>query len=153
MWRDIARESTRFDTAVLSTVTDSGPISVRCRTALDAGRRILLIADPGDSRPGPASVLFHRHDERLWRLRSCLIMGRLDHHGDEWRFIPERFVPGMGVGGPLSYLRFLRRGRATAARYLAERAIPRPDVEWDEIASLLRRAAAPDRNVPGTDRP
>ncbi len=153
MWRDTERESRRFETAVLSTVTEAGPISTRCRPTADSSRRTLVIDDPGDSRPGPASLLYHRHDERLWKLRSCLIPGRLEHEGDEWLFVPERFVPGMGVGGPLSYLRFLRKGRRTAAHYLERRGLARPEVEWDEIALLLDRATSPNRNVAGTDRP
>jgi hypothetical protein len=147
MWRDTERESRRFDTAVLSTVTESGPRSVRCRATADLGRPVLVIDDPGDSRPGPASLLYHRHDERLWKLRSCLIIGRLDQEGTEWQFVPERFVPGMGVGGPLSYLRFLRKGRSTAARYLEKRGLVRPEVEWDEITSLLDQAASVNRET------
>ncbi|HEY5685648.1 MAG TPA: hypothetical protein VIY70_09780 [Acidimicrobiia bacterium] len=153
MWRDVERESGRFDSAVLSTVTESGPISVRCRATADPSRRILVIHDPGASRPGPASILYHRHDERLWKLRSCLIVGRLEESDSEWSFVAERFVPGMGVGGPLSYLRFLRKGRSTAARYLERRGLPRPEVAWDEIGLLLDRAASADRNVAGTQAP
>lgn len=153
MWRDVERESGRFDSAVLSTVTESGPISVRCRATADPRRRILVVHDPGASRPGPASILYHRHDERLWKLRSCLIVGRLEKSDSEWAFVAERFVPGMGVGGPLSYLRFLRKGRSTAARYLERRGLPRPEVAWDEIGLLLDRAASADRNVAGTQAP
>ncbi|MGA7272501.1 MAG: hypothetical protein WB239_15625 [Acidimicrobiia bacterium] len=153
MWREIERESRRFDTAVLSTVSETGPISVRCVPSAAHDLGVLMIDDPGDSVPGPASVLYHRHDERLWKLRSCLITGRLEHEDGEWQFIPERFIPGMGIGGLLSYVRFLRRGRSRAARYLQWRNLPRPAVRWDEIGSLLAIAAAGARNVSGTDEP
>ncbi len=150
MWREVERESRRFETAVLSTVGDGGPTSLRSVPTADPERRLLVIDDPGDSLAGPASLLYHRHDDRLWKLRSCLIVGRLEHRANECCFVPERFVPGMGVGGPLSYVRFLRKGRRTAARYLERRHLARPQVEWDEIASLLDGAAWADRNVPGT---
>jgi hypothetical protein len=152
MWRDVKRESGRFETAILSTVTEAGPTSLRCVVTADAARRVLVIDDPGDSHPGPASILYHRHDERLWKLRSCLIVGKLEESAGEWSFVPERFVPGMGVGGPLSYFRLIRKGRSTAARYLEHRGLARPEVAWDEIASLLDRAAS-HRNVAGTQAP
>ena len=142
MWREIQRESRRFDSAVLTTVTPDGPISVRCHPKADTTRRVLEIHDPDDSMPGPASILYHRHDERLWKLRSCLILGQLGEDDDEWLFMPERLVPGMGVGGISSYIRFLRQGRRTATRYLEVRGLARPAVQWDEVASLLEVAAS-----------
>lgn len=152
MWHEVERESRRFDTAVLSTMSETGPISVRCVPAV-ARHGVLTIDDPGDSVPGPASILYHRHDERLWKLRSCLITGRLEFGDGEWRFVPERFVPGMGIGGPLGYIHLLRRGRKNAARYLHRRNLPRPAVSWGEIASLLAVAAAEAQGVSGADRP
>jgi hypothetical protein len=150
MWRDAQRESRRFDSAVLTTITATGPTSVRCHPVAEPALRRLAIPDPGDSVPGKASLLYHRHDERLWKLRSCLVMGTLENKDDGWQFAPERFVPGLGVGGVSSYIRFLRKGRKTAAAYLAHRGLERPQVRWDEITELLAEAASDDRNVSGT---
>lgn len=144
MWPDVARESAKFASGVLSGLGPNGtPVSVRCRPLVDAPRRLLVIEDPYPVSPGPASLLYHRHDERLWKLRSCLITGELTVEADLWILRPARFVPGMGVGGPLSYLRLLVNGRRTASRYLEARNLARPQPAWDEVMALLGRAAGP----------
>lgn len=144
MWNDVARESARFASGVLSGLGPSGtPVSVRCRPLADERRRGLVIEDPYPVSPGPASLLYHRHDERLWKLRSCLITGELSVEADHWILRPTRFVPGMGVGGLLSYFRLLVNGRRTASRYLAVRNLARPRPAWDEVMALLDRAAGP----------
>ena len=142
MWREIRRETRRFDSAVLTMLNPDGPVSTRCRPDLSPTQHTLLVGVVDDPWPGPASILYHRHDDRLWKLRSCLILGQLRREVDDWLFVPERFVPGMGVGGVFSYIRFLRQGRRTATRYLRVRGLDRPTVEWDEVASLLEAAAS-----------
>lgn len=61
-------------------------------------------------------------------------------HDGRWLFEPDRFVPGMGTGGPLSYMRLLVNGRKSAARNLAARGVARPEAAWAEIQELVRRA-------------
>jgi len=39
----------------------------------------------------------------------------------------------MGIGGLLSYVRFLINGRRTTTRYLRRRGLARPPVAWDEF--------------------
>lgn len=142
MWREVRREAARFRSGVVAGLgRDGGPVSARCGSRVDAVRRVLVIEDPYPVEAGKASLLYHRHDERLWKLRSCLITGWLSRHGGEWLFQPERFVPGMGIGGPLSYVRLLVRGRRTASQYLRERGLDRPPVAWQDIYELLDKAA------------
>lgn len=142
MWREIRREAARFRSGVVAGVgRDGTPVSARCGSRIDEGRGVLVIDDPYPVEAGKASLLYHRHDERLWKLRSCLIIGVLSRHGDEWLFQPERFVPGMGIGGPVSYVRLLVRGRTTASRYLRDRGLDRPPVAWQDIYELLEKAA------------
>lgn len=141
MWREVRREALRFGSGVVAGFDSHGrPVSVRVRVRIEEPERNLAVDDPHLVQVGPASVLFHRHDDRLWKLRSCLIIGTLRHEDGRWLFEPDRFVPGMGIGGPLSYVRLLVNGRRTAARYLAARGLARPEAAWGEIKELLRRA-------------
>lgn len=141
MWREVRREALRFGSGVVAGFdTDDRPVSARVEVRVDEPGRDLVLDDPGQIQAGPASILFHCHDERLWKLRSCLIIGTLRHAGCRWLFQPERFVPGMGIGGPISYVRLLVNGRRSAARYLAARGLARPEPAWGEIQELLRRA-------------
>ncbi|CAN5671560.1 hypothetical protein BH18ACT6_BH18ACT6_18540 [soil metagenome] len=144
-WREVRREAARFDSGVLSGLGPAGtPVSVRCSPRLDSERRVLLIDDPFPVVPGAASILFHRHDQRLWSLRSCLISGLLIAKGEQWIFRPRRFTPGIGVGGLGSYVRLLVNGRKATNRYLAAAGLPRPRAVWEDVEELLRLAASPE---------
>ena len=144
MWREVRREASRFSSGVISGMGDEGtPVSGRCSPRVDVQRRLLVLdGDPHPVLPGPAAVLYHRHDDRLWRLRSCLMTGTLTHVDGEWLFGPVRFIPGMGIGGALSYLRLLVNGRKNTSRYLAVHSLTRPQPAWEEIEQLLARAQA-----------
>lgn len=56
-------------------------------------------------------MLFHKHDELLWNQESFLLRGRIELRERGWVFVPERFVPGMGIGGPVATARLLLRVR------------------------------------------
>lgn len=141
MWHEVRREALRFGWGVVTGFDSDGmPVSARVGVKVEEPRRVLTVDDPYPAQAGRASVLFHRHDDRLWKLRSCLIIGTLSHDDGRWLFEPDRFVPGMGIGGPLSYMRLLVNGRKTAARYLAARGVARPEAAWGEIQELVRRA-------------
>lgn len=142
MWREVRREASRFSSGVISGKGEEGtPVSGRCSPRVDAHRRLLVLdGDPYPVLPGPAAILYHRHDDRLWKLRSCLITGTLTHVDGEWLFRPVRFIPGMGIGGALSYLRLLVNGRKNTSRYLAVHNLTRPQPAWEEIEQLLTRA-------------
>ncbi len=151
LWAMLTRYAPRFASAVLTSVGGDGfPASLRCRPLIEpAPQRLRLHLPAGaGATPGPASLLYHRHDERLWGLLSFLLTGELAQEGGDWVFRPARFLPGMGIGGLRGYWRFVMQGRRTAAAYLARRGLPRPQVAWDEMRAgldLARQMAEEER--------
>jgi hypothetical protein len=93
------------------------------------------VPDGAEVRPGPASLLAHSHEERLWDLRSMVLLGDLRRANGAWTFEPTR-----SIGGGEQHLAALLRGRVTlrrtAPRYLARRDLPRPRIAWAEFATL-----------------
>jgi hypothetical protein len=66
MWDEIVKHLPGFESAVLTGLDTEGyPYSVRCRPYTDPVGRVLRMRLPagGTMRPGPASLLCHRHDE------------------------------------------------------------------------------------------
>jgi hypothetical protein len=147
MWPEIVRHLYQFESAVLSGLDEEGyPFSVRCRPYADAsGAEALRIwLAPGTPfRPGPASLLCHSHDENLWNLKSFLVRGVLVKDAGGWSFEPDRFIPGMGIGGLPAMIRLFLGSRRRARRYLQERDLARPSIPWDEINAAKKEAFAP----------
>ena len=144
MWAEIAQYVPTFRDAVLTARDGSGhPYSLRCAPRLDATDRIVRVVVPRgvELRPGPASLLCHSHDERLWQLRSCNVRGTLERDEQGWLLRPSRFIPGGGTGGVLTTLRLVRDLRRTAARYLATRGLATPAVPWERIKEAKATAA------------
>jgi len=136
MWSDILNHSAAYESAVL-TALDAGsyPFSLRCRPQWDNTAQTLRLNLPAGIvlEPGPACLLWHRHDARLWNLHSFAVRGTLARDETGWYVQPEQFIPGVGVGGWRSYVRFLVNGRRTTRRYLAQRNLARPKLDWDEF--------------------
>lgn len=148
MWDEVAREIEHFPTAVLTTLDAAGyPVSVRCAARFDAARETVDLVVPGglDLAPGPASLLFHRHDEKLWNLRELVILGDLGREARGLTMRPTRLLQGQGRGGAIGQMRGVLRYRKTAARYLAQRGLARPAVDWDSINRLRDEANALER--------
>lgn len=143
MWPELARLFPEFESAVLTgRDADGYPFSVRCRPLPDRAAQALRVqVGPAvPIQPGPASLLCHRHDERLWNQKSFLLRGVLESDGDAWQFRPRQLVPGVGLGGPLTFVRFVREARRAAARYLATRGLVRPRIPWAEVDAVKRTA-------------
>lgn len=141
MWAEIVREMRHFDVGVVCSVDDDGyPISFPCHPVPNPESRTLRFprAEAPGLTEGQASLLFAKHDERLVRLRSFLAKGKLTEANGAWSFTPMSFVPGQGIGGLASYVRFLRQGRKGARTYLERRSMDRPQVDWNEIVTLLQ---------------
>ena len=139
MWQEIVKHQPKFSSAVLTVVDAAGyPLSIRCKPELDSGRRViqLAFADGMGVEPGSAGLLFHQHDDQMWNIRSFLLRGKLEREARGWVFRPQRYTPGLGIGGPLSMIRLVRAGRRTAQTCLRDRGLARPDIEWDEIRAL-----------------
>ena len=120
-------------------ISDGYPYSLRCRPALNAERQVLAMdLPPGvPLQAGPACLLCHTHDEHLWNLKSFVLRGTLERQAGSWVFVPRQFIPGMGIGGWRSYLRFVRHGRAATRAFFAKRGQPVPKVAWSELMSLI----------------
>ena len=141
MWPEIQRQLARFPSAVLTSLDPGGfPYSLRCVPQPDDERQRLRIEIPPGTavQPGPASILCHGHDEKLWGMKSFLIRGRLEREGESWSFLPDRFLPGMGP--PWAMAGNLIRARRTANRILARRQHPRPKIDWAAVRALRRQA-------------
>jgi hypothetical protein len=140
MWKQIERYLPEFPTAVLSGLDLAGyPYSVRCRPSLDPARQTLWVQVPDGAalQPGPACLLCHTHDNRLWNLKSFVVRGSLSAEDSGWALYPLEFIPGMGIGGWRSYVKFVWHGRAAARAYFVRRGLPYPAVRWDELMALL----------------
>jgi len=124
-----------YRSAVLTWVdADGGPASTRVRPTVGADGRLLIAGDAG-VRAGPASLLCHSHDERLWSQRSFVTVGSLHRADGRWAFASERFIEGASRS-PLRVVRMFRDARSTTRRYLGKRGLSRPTVAWDEFAAL-----------------
>jgi hypothetical protein len=145
MWDELTRALSRFPHAVITAKDTAGhPASARCHPRPDHAERILRLDPlPGfDLAAGPASLLCHSHDPRLWALRSFLARGTVTPDADGpdggaagWVFTPSRVVLGTGMAGPVADLRGFLAARRRAARYLARRGLTRPAIPWARLRS------------------
>ena len=150
---DAFRQLVTFPSAVLGTTTPEGaPVLRRVHVTGSAGDALVLDVPPdGDLRPGPASLLAHSHDEKLWSLRSLGVVGELVA-GPTWTFRPERIIGDSGRATPLAIVRQLRRLRRTAQGYLDRRSLPRPQIPWADLTTLKAGGTAP-RQEPAAGPP
>jgi hypothetical protein len=142
-WERLVAELATYESAVLNGRDAEGyPYSVRCHPQPDAATCTLTLA--GVVAPltgGPASLLCHWHDERLWRQRSLVTRGQLARDGDTWRFTPIQVIPGISQSS-LALGRFFIHARGVAAAYLAKRNLPRPAIPWADILRIKHEAQA-----------
>ncbi|WP_171074308.1 pyridoxamine 5'-phosphate oxidase family protein [Nonomuraea basaltis] len=130
-----------YHSAVLVVVDDRGfPRPLRVRLRADPRSKVFVVDTPdaAELRPGPASILCHRHDEKLWELRSFVTAGRISRGDQGWVFAPTRFIPGALGNAPAAVIRTVRSWRRTAAGYLAARGLPRPRIPWEDHAAIKR---------------
>ncbi len=140
MWAEAAKWLNKFDEAAL-TVTDAGgyPASVRVDPRTYDATTGELVASLPDAVPvvaGPANLLCHSHDEKLWNLQMITVKGTLDKRDGAWIFRSEKFQPPP----KFAVLSFVTTMRRTAQKYLDKRGLARPEVNWDAIKKLQRRA-------------
>jgi hypothetical protein len=137
MWAEAAKYVRTFGEGVVSARDAAGhPLSVR-QTALpydaQTGAMPVMLPESLGAVEGPASLLCHFHDERLWGVRSILIKGRLERRDGAWVFQTIAFTPP-------SALAMIKRVRASASDYLKKRNLPRPVVSWASIDEMWRDA-------------
>ena len=142
MWDNIVKYLADFSNAVLTVIDVEGyPFSIRCTPEPDNSTQVLRLDVPTNSsiKNGPASLLFHKHDELLWNLKSFLICGTLERDENGLKMIPTRFIPGMGIGNFFrSTFQMIRGGRRSAKRYLEKRGLQRPKIPWKDIQDLYK---------------
>ncbi|MEZ0342345.1 hypothetical protein ACAG25_20465 [Mycobacterium sp. pV006] len=140
MWTDAARRLSRFSEAVLTAYDGQGyPVSVRVSThAYDAatGELPVVLPEALAAVEGPANLLCHYHDEKLWNLDSAQVRGRLQRRDDAWVFVTESFTPK----SRWFLVSFLKNNHTAAQRYLDKRGLDRPPVNWDAVEAVRRRA-------------
>lgn len=138
MWAKLTPLFGAFPSAVLTAMdADSYPASVRTPLAPDELRQVVGLAgvEQLELRAGPASLLLHSHDERLWDLRIVLLRGALEHDGAGWIFRPLSIAAGADTSG-LAVVRMLRNCRRAASAYLRKRGLARPVVPWAKLKAI-----------------
>jgi hypothetical protein len=130
-----ARALRGYDSVVLTSIDHDGRPSSR-RVRAEARDGALHLDGAAAARPGPASLLAHRHDEQTWHLRSVGAAGTLavDDAGRA-TFTTGRLLPGASAS-PRAALRMIRQCRATTERYLDRRGLARPTVPWAAYREL-----------------
>jgi hypothetical protein len=137
MWAEAAKAMAKYPEGVLNAVDARGfPFSVRQLTLpfeTATGTMPVVLPDALGAVAGPASLLCHFHDEKLWNLRAIQLRGRIEKGEVGWRFVATAFTPPAGW-------RTIPNMRQTAMKYLAERGLPLPKVDFDAIGRLWTRA-------------
>ncbi|REE95042.1 pyridoxamine 5'-phosphate oxidase family protein [Thermomonospora umbrina] len=127
----------RYPTAVLAGRDDSGhPWSARATVAEDSGAGDLRV-EPVAEAPGllgPANLLWHRHNGESGDMLSLLVVGTADESDEGYRFRPERVPGALPSGhGEDSYQAWIDDGRRRSRRYLAQRGLAAPEIDWDAL--------------------
>lgn len=142
MRADPAKELATFTEGVVTAVDPEGyPVSVRqsrLRYHISTGEMHVTWPDGVAVAEGPANLLCHSHDEKLWSLRALQIKGRLERRDDGWVFVGSAFTPPPGV--VVMFWRAARSNRAAGHRYLKKRGLRPPQVNWAAIKEIHRRA-------------
>jgi hypothetical protein len=87
---------------------------------------------------GPANLLSHSHDEKLWHLNAIQIKGRLKSRDGGWEFQTTNF----DAPSKLVFFQFLANARTAAQKYLDKRGLQRPPINWSAVKEIQRRASA-----------
>ncbi len=141
MWDDLMKNLAQYPDVVLTGIDAAGyPASLRCRPAPDAQAQVsrVSVGEGLEIQPGPASILGHFHDEKLWGLKAFLVRGVLERDERSWAFRPGTLIPAGGTS-PLAAIRTMRQTRHAAKVYLAKRRLARPAIPWDKIKAAKGR--------------
>ena len=88
---------------------------------------------------GPANLMCHYHDEKMWKLKAILIKGRVENRDGAWVFVSTAFSPP----SKLEVLSFIKgRAGTSAQKYLDKRGLKRPAVNWAAVKEIKRRVKA-----------
>jgi hypothetical protein len=135
----------RYPRAVLAARDATGaPVLARTRPVpADGGFAVDVPADCA-ALPGPASLLVHRHDERLNNMHNALVRGELRAADGGLLLVPAGVVEPMGSGRASESVSVLRTTRRATARYPRRRGLERPQARWQDFRALARQARRGD---------
>ena len=140
MWAEAAKWLGKFDETVLTGLDADGyAVSIRVDPAkYDATAGTLPAVFPTGLNvvAGPANLLSHSHDDKMWHLNMIQVKGRLERRGDNWIFQSTKF----DAPAKLAFVKFLRGNSAAAQKYLDRRGLKRPPVNWTAVKEVQRRA-------------
>ncbi len=143
MWDEAAKWLNKFDEVVLTVLDSDGyPASVRVDSqAYDPATGELPAAVPDALRvvEGPANLLCHYHDEKLWKLNA------IQHQGPgrepRWRMgVRQHDIQSAVQTGDVCSSS--RGTRTSGQKYLDKRGLDRPEVDWAAAKEIQRRAKA-----------
>ncbi|MBK6574779.1 MAG: hypothetical protein IPG17_00975 [Sandaracinaceae bacterium] len=137
MWKRAKKDLGTYQEAVINVKDAEGRgVSVRqLKPALDVATGTMPVAIPSalGAVPGPATLLAHFHDEKLWNMRTMSIKGSVEQRAGQWVFVASSYRPA-------SPMDFLRGTRVSAAKYLERRGLPRPKPNYEVIHRLFDEA-------------
>jgi hypothetical protein len=125
-------ELSGFPSAVLSARDPEGaPVLARVHPDPDDTGYRVQVPDDITVSAGPASLLVHRHDDKLADLRFALVRGHLTGDDDRWTLASTQVIDPASTT-----LSTLRRTRRSAKNYLHRRDLPRPAIDWAAFAAI-----------------
>jgi hypothetical protein len=132
----------KFDEAVLTVLDSDGyPASIRVDTHTydgATGRLPASLPEVLRAVEGPANLLCHYHDDKMWKLKAIQVKGRLEQRDGEWDFVTTSFKPP----SKFELFVFLKGTRTAARKYLDKRGLARPEVNWAAVNEIKRRVKA-----------
>lgn len=138
MWKRVKKDLGKYPEAVLNTKDAEGRgVSVRqTQLAFDEATGTLPVSIPSalGAVAGPATLLAHFHDEKVWNMHSMSIKGALEQRAGQWVFVTSSYRPAR-------IMDFLRGTRVSAAKYLERRGLPRPKPDYAVIERLFEEAS------------
>jgi hypothetical protein len=141
VWAEAAQWLGKFDEAVLTGLDADGyPVSIRVDpTTYNASTGSLPAPLPSALRvvEGPANLLCHSHDEKMWHLNAIHVKGRLESRDGAWVFQSTNF----DAPSRLVFFQFLANARRAGQKYLDKRGLQRPPINWSAVKEIQRRVS------------
>jgi hypothetical protein len=138
LWAEAAKWIAKFPEGIVTGLDKSGqPASVRQLVLpFDATSGAMKVSAPAALGlvPGPANLLCHYHDEKLWNIRSIQVKGRLEERDGAVYFVATGFKPP-------SMWQLMKNASRSTRRYLEKRKLQPPAVNFAAIAELRERAS------------